>query len=468
MSGKTSASICPQPGPQSAFLSTSADIAIYGGAARGGKTWALLMEPLRHVRNPKFTATFFRRTYPEIMMSGGAWEESAGMYQPLGVKFTKSPQPLARFPSGMEVRFSHLHTENDVYSYMGSKLPLQLFDEVTHFSEQMFWYMQSRNTGTCGVRPYIRATCNPVVADDPVGGWVHHLVSWYLDEKGYADRSKSGIVRWFYRQENALLWYGSKQEAMHANPELVAAGAFPTSFTFIPALLEDNEAQLLADPGYRSKLMSLPLVERERLLGGNWTIRHCAGTLFNRSWLKTVDAAPSRFSKVVRYWDKAGADESNKLGDFSAGCLVGVRGGEAFILDCVRGKWSPFERNTVIAETAKSDRKRFPDVELWIEQEPGNGGKESAMVSVRDLREFGARVETPRIGKVARASQLSAQCEAGNVKIVTGGWNKEFIDELSNFPTKGWHDDQVDAASGAFNKCVSRDASGPMSVSGSI
>lgn len=460
--------IRPQVGPQSDFLATPADIAIYGGAARGGKTWGLLLEPLRHSRNGKFSASFFRRTYTEIMMSGGAWEEAAGLYQPLGAKFSKSPQPLAKFPSGMEVRFSHLHNETDVYNYQGSKLPLMLFDEVTHFSESMFWYMVSRSTGTCGVTPYIRASCNPVVADDPVGGWVNSLVSWYLDASGYADRSKSGVIRWFVRSDNALLWYDSREDAIAANPELVSQGYSPKSFTFIPALLEDNAAQLLADPGYRSNLMSLPLVERERLLGGNWHIRHCAGTLFNRSWFVTIPTAPTQFSRVVRYWDKAGADEKNKTGDFSAGCLVGVRGGEVYILDCVRGKWSPFERNTVIAETARSDRQRFPGVELWIEQEPGNGGKESAMISVRDLREFGARVETPRIGKTARAGHLSAQCEAGNVRLVQAPWNKEFIDELSNFPTEGWHDDQVDAASGAFNKCVSRDSNGSMSVFGGI
>lgn len=459
--------IRPQQGPQSVFLSTSADIAIYGGAARGGKTWALLMEPLRHAKNRDFTANFFRRTYTEIMMPGGAWSESSAMYQPLGARFSKSPQPMAKFPSGMEVRFSHLHNEGDVYNYQGSKLPLQLYDELTHFSESMFWYMVSRSTGTCGVNPYIRATCNPVVADDQVGGWVNSLVSWYLDDKGYADRSKSGIIRWFYRSENNLMWYDSRESAIAANPELVEQGASPKSFTFVPALLEDNAAQLAADPGYRSNLMSLPLVEREQLLGGNWHIRHCAGTLFNRSWFRIVDAAPSRFSKVVRYWDKAGADEKNKLGDFSAGVLGGLIGGEFYILDVVRGKWSPFERNNVIAETARMDRQRYPGVGLWIEQEPGNGGKESAMISVRDLREFGARVETPRIGKTARAGHLSAQCEAGNVRLVSAGWNKEFVDELSNFPTEGWHDDQVDAASGAFNKCVSRDSSGSMGVSGS-
>ena len=54
--------IRPQPGPQETFLASPADIAIYGGAAGGGKTWALLMEPLRHVHNPKFGAVFFRRT----------------------------------------------------------------------------------------------------------------------------------------------------------------------------------------------------------------------------------------------------------------------------------------------------------------------------------------------------------------------------------------------------------------------
>src|ERR1700761_7399943 len=99
--------ISPQPGPQMAFLASPADIAIYGGAAGGGKTWALLMEPLRHVANPDFGAVVFRRTTVQVRNPGGLWDESAKLY-PLAGGAPKSHALEWRFPSGAKVRFSHL------------------------------------------------------------------------------------------------------------------------------------------------------------------------------------------------------------------------------------------------------------------------------------------------------------------------------------------------------------------------
>ena len=85
MSLSARTTISAQPGPQTAFLQTAADICIYGGAAGGGKTVGLILEPLRHVRRvPGFTAVFFRRTTPQITNPGGLWDESESFYPRLG------------------------------------------------------------------------------------------------------------------------------------------------------------------------------------------------------------------------------------------------------------------------------------------------------------------------------------------------------------------------------------------------
>jgi len=118
------------------------------------------------------------------------------------------------------------------------------------------------------------------------------------------------------------------------------------------------------------------------------------------------------------------------------------------IEDVVRGQWSALERERILRQTAELDG---PGVAIWIEQEPGSGGKESAEASVRSLAGFTVHAEPVTGAKDVRAMPFAAQCEAGNVRLVRGAWNGAFIDELMSFPS-GTHDDQVDAAAGAFNK----------------
>lgn len=451
--------IQPHAGPQFEFLASPADIVVYGGAARGGKTYGLLLDALRHMANSEASATFFRRTYPQIRMPGGALQESIALFSLLGAKLLMSPSYRWVFPSGYEFTFQHLQHEKDVLQYQGSKLPVIYLDELTHFTEFQFWYLNSRNTGTCGILPYIRATCNPVPDDDPVGGWVNRFVSWWIDqETGLPIPERSGVVRWFYRVNETLRWYGSREEAREDNPELSEGpeAVDPRSITFIPAKLDDNPTQLASDPGYRSVLTSLPLVERERLLGGNWKIRPEAGTVFRREWFdgRFVDHCPwGEITRAVRYWDNAASDKKDS--DSSAGVLIAqARSGALYVVDVVKDKFTTHTRRQAQRVTAEADRGRFKNVELWIEQEGGSGGKDSTADSLRELQAFGPRFEKPQTGKVARAGLLSAQAEQRNVYLVRGRWNAGFVDELVNFPSKGWHDDQVDGASGAASKIL--------------
>src|SRR5262249_1558747 len=157
-------------GPQTAFLRTSADIAIYGGAAGGGKTWALLLEPLRHINNPEFGGVTFRRTSPQIRNQGGLWDESAKLY-PLLKADPRQTYLEWGFPSGAKLRFAHLQYETDVADWQGAQIPFIGWDQLEHFTEQQFFYMFSRNRSTCGVRPYQRATVNP-----DADSWVAKLI----------------------------------------------------------------------------------------------------------------------------------------------------------------------------------------------------------------------------------------------------------------------------------------------------
>lgn len=156
---KQETTIAPQQGKQEMFLSSLADIAIYGGAAGSGKTFALLLEPLRHMANGEFGAVIFRRTRPQITLEGGLFDESGELYPLVGLKSTR---PDGNFvwshTNGFKITFDSIQYDANRFDWQGSQIPLLCYDELTHFSETVFWYLLSRNRSTCGVRPYVRAT----------------------------------------------------------------------------------------------------------------------------------------------------------------------------------------------------------------------------------------------------------------------------------------------------------------------
>ncbi len=237
------------------FCRTRADIAIYGGAAGGGKSHALLYQPIgrRHHERTGFYGVIFRRTYPEITNPGGLWDAAGGIYPYAGGRGVAGAREY-RFDGGARIAFRHLENEDTKHSYQGSEICYLAFDELTHFTEGQFWYLLSRNRSTCGVRPYVRATCNP----DP--GWVKDLLSPWVDDSFDGERASSGELRWFIRVDGKLRWV----DRDHPDAK---------SLTFIRASIFDNEILLKADPGYLSTLKALPSVERARLLDGDWNVR---------------------------------------------------------------------------------------------------------------------------------------------------------------------------------------------------
>jgi hypothetical protein len=119
----------PQAGPQTTFLETKADIAIYGGAAGSGKTYAMLIAPLQHVSNPRFSSVIFRRETPQIRNPGGLWDESVPMYAPFGA-YALSSVLEHKFPSGAVVKFAHLERDETVQGWDGAQIPMIGFDQL--------------------------------------------------------------------------------------------------------------------------------------------------------------------------------------------------------------------------------------------------------------------------------------------------------------------------------------------------
>lgn len=441
----------PQPGPQEQFLSSSADIVIYGGAAGAGKTWAILMECLRAApTNLEFAAVIFRRTMPQVKNPGGLWDESEKLYPLTGGVPTASLSEW-NWTKGGTVKFAHLEHEKNKLDWQGSQIPLIIFDELTHFTMSQFFYMVSRNRSMCGVRPYIRATTNP-----DADSWVAQLIAWWIDQDtGFPIAERSGKVRWFIRINDVLCWGDSAEELRkeYGNPDLPAdheEQVQPKSLTFIPGKLTDNPALMKADPGYLANLKSLPLVEQARLLGGNWKIRPAAGLYFKREWVTIVDVAPPLSElDVVRYWDLAATEKTD---DNDPDWTVGIKlcrhrpTGLYYWLDTVRLRKSPHGVKQQLRTTAESDT---PSVRIGLPQDPGQAGKSQASDLVLHLSGFSVRTRSERGDKIVRFGPFSAQCQAGNVRVLRAAWNDVAFTALEAFPQAA-HDDDVDACSGAF------------------
>lgn len=336
-----------------------------------------------------------------------------------------------------------VHSENH-YITESCLVNRNCFDELTHFDEYQFWYMLSRNRSTSGQPGKMRATTNP-----DADSWVANLVDWYVDSEGYPIPERAGVKRYLVRDGDAVVWADDRAElAAKYDPTLVM------SFAFHPALIEDNPALLAKDPAYLARLNTLPYVDRMRLRKGNWRIRATAGNVFRRDWFGIIEAEPSGI-ETVRYWDRA-ATEKRKDGhdpDWTVGVKLGrMDDGVYVVSDVVRIRDTPGAVQRAIRNTAQQDGV---EVAVGIEQDPGQAGVSEADHLIEMLDGFDVRRCPVKKAKEERAKPVSAQAEAGRVKLVRGAWNDVFLRELENFPD-GPHDDQVDALSGAYGMFTGR------------
>jgi predicted phage terminase large subunit-like protein len=178
--------------------------------------------------------------------------------------------------------------------------------------------------------------------------------------------------------------------------------------------------------------------------------------MFNTDALHFIDKAPGRdaIARAIFYWDKAG---TKGAGAFTAGVhmvrLRRARGKYKYVITRVRrGQWAAPEREEIIrAECASAG----PGTIVYVEQEPGSGGKESAEATVRNLKRIGvkAKAESPQGNKVSRADPLSVAVARGEVAIVNGPWMNEYLNEMRLFPLSKYMD-QIDASSGAYNRLL--------------
>ena len=350
-----------------------------------------------------------------------------------------------------KVSFAHIERKEELEKMQGSQIAAICFDEITHFSKEIFFYMLSRNRSTCGVKPYIRATCNP-----DADSWVASFISWWIDQDtGYPIPERSGVLRYFVRRGDEIFW-GDSLEELWEKFDLKTPNEReePKSMTFIASSIYDNRVLLETNPQYLANLKALATVERERLLYGNWKIKPSAGLYFKRSQVEIIQAAPSDIQVYCRAWDIAATEETGSNDpDYTSGILMGRRKNGTFVvLDVIRERVKAGDVQKLIRNTAIADRAKYgARYTVRIPQDPGAAGKIVAKAYATLLAGFNVKVEYITGSKESRATPFAAQWQNGNVFVLESPMLETYFTELENFP-EGKHDDMVDASADAFNE----------------
>lgn len=431
---------------QREFIDSPADIALFGGAAGGGKSAALLIDfakdRLRAL--PGYSSVIFRRTYPMIRNEGGLWDESSNFYPAIGGTPLESRLEW-KFPTGSTIRFAHLQHDKNRFDWQGAQLCRIGFDELTHFSEEQFWYLLGRARTTLPITPQVRATCNP-----DAESWVADFIDWWIDADGFAIPERSGVLRWFVRAGGEIKWGDTPEELGDRYPDLQ-----PKSFTFIPATLTDNPILLANDPGYLANLQAQHPVERARLLYGNWRIKADAGLVFNRQWFAIADTLPVITGRMVRFWDLAAT--AREVSSSSTFYTASVKGmfveGKLWILDATWHQVSAGEVSALLVAIAQQDGR---NVAIRWELEGGSSGRQVEAYLKRELAGFNAAAIAPQGDKVSRAMPVATMASAGNVVLLRAPWNDTVLNCYQSFDgaPRPLTNDIVDCTSGLYSVVV--------------
>jgi predicted phage terminase large subunit-like protein len=434
---------CPlEPTPrQEAFLLLRELEVLYGGAAAGGKSVALLMAALQYCDVPGYDALLLRPSMPEFRLPGGLVELSHDWLA--GSKAHWSGEQMQwRFPGpgkksgtgGATLGFGYLNDPNDISRYAGTSYSFVGFDELVRFNEQQYRRMfrvlrqpdspdaaafaaAADGTRLPDVPVRARATSNP---GGPGHGWV-----------------KSHFVDPATRHPGAL---------------------------FLPAHRTDNPH--INQTAYLASLEKLPSAERERLLRGDWEIPD-EGELFQRDWFQVIDPGElPTTTRAVRFWDLAATEpgSANPDPDYTVGLRLDLdeHSGTFYITHLVRARKGPGAVEKLIAATANHDGRT---VSIVIEQQPGGAGVHQIDTYKRHvLRGYNVRARRPSGAKDVRAQPVAAAAENGLIKIIRGRHLLDFLEEVCAFPNAP-HDDCVDALAGAHTALA---RAGPRNIRSSV
>lgn len=407
---------------QAEFLSSTADEVLYGGAAGGGKTDALIFDAIgapeeKRMQLPIYRALIIRQTFPQLR----EMLDRARRWYPIAnpkVEFYDRPWTEWRWPSGAKVIFASCDRDIDVHQFQGQDYQWIGVDELGHYSTPYVWeYLTSRNRSPdAKVRCYMRATCNPGPK------WIQER--WGISDSGEASETTIHV-------------------------KLDDGRTIAKRLKFIPAHLSDNP-HLARDGQYEANLQRLPEAERAALLRGQWGVVDVPGAIYRdrlteaRS-AKRITGVPYDGSALVHtYWD---------IGISDATCI--------WCMQRVGREWHAInyyeERNKTAADHAGWLKTRgYVYGEHYLPHDAEAREKGSGLTYQETLEALGFRTRiTPRLGVeegIAAAQMVFPQvwfdersCEAGLRALMH--YRREWKDRQGQFaaPVHDWASHGADA-----------------------
>jgi len=389
----------------------------YGGAGGGGKSDWLLMGALQYVDCPGYAALILRKTFAELTKPGALMDRAhSWLWGKEGARFDGRRNAYV-FDTGFGGRpsilqFGHMQTSKDKFDYGSSEFQYIGVDEANEFELDDFTFMfaRLRRTGEIVIprahRPVplrMRSSSNP-------GGLGHYWLK---------DRYRPDDPRRTPASEGGRVCIPAK---LHDNPSIDAAA-------------------------YVKSLLNLSPVDRMRILEGNWEVVE-GGRLLDRSWFthfRDGFVPDDRVVARIRAWDLAASVDGKRTAGIRMALTVDRR---IVIEHVVKGQWLPGPRNAVIKGIADVDGKAWPIV---FELEPGSAGIDQRDHMAQLLAGWTVHSIKATGDKITRAGPFSTQAHAGNVILVRGEWNAEYLDELHAAQPGATFLDQLDSSTLGYN-----------------
>lgn len=309
---KSDLRIIAQRGCQEAFLATNADITIFGGNRGPGKTFSLLMETLKDIKNPRLSAVILRAEKGDFK---GIIEKSSILYSQFGT-YNKSVNDMTwNFDKGGKLSLTYFSDtfEDFKIRFQGQEYPYIGIDEITHMPYEKFKYLLTDNRNSYGIRNRVYGTCNP----DP-DSWVRKFIDWWIGEDGLPIDERDGVVRYCFMDGDTPdnIYWGDTAEEVYEQckaiidplwkKEFEALGfnrvtMFVKSVTFIRGKLEENVALLSSDPAYLANLAQQDEEQRSRDLEGNWNFKATGDDMIKMGDMEKFYTNPQQIGDGKRY-----------------------------------------------------------------------------------------------------------------------------------------------------------------------